>query len=232
MDKPLLSVVVPVYNESQTIEEILQRIDGVAIEKEIIVIDNCSTDATQAVLERIEKESRIKVLRVIYHSFNKGKGDSVREGINEAMGEYVVIQDADLEYDPKDYTKLIKPLLEKKADMSLGARFTYGHSGILLHRLGNRLLTGLLNVLFFSRLNDYATCYKMAPKGVFLNLGLNSNSFDIEVEIVCKALKNNLRISEVPIAYYPRSYGEGKKIRWYDGIQAVISIFKYRFIRI
>ena len=125
----------------------------------------------------------------------------------------------------------MKPLLENKADIVLGARFTRGQSGLMLHRLGNKFLTWFLNFLFASHLNDYATCYKMARRDVFLNLSLQAKSFDIEVEIVCRALKNRLRIVEVPIAYYPRSYAEGKKIRWLDGLHALASILRYRFIK-
>ncbi|MDD5155739.1 MAG: glycosyltransferase family 2 protein [Candidatus Omnitrophica bacterium] len=229
MSVPLLTIVVPVYNEVKTIGEILSKINSVNIDKEIIVVDNYSTDGTRDALQDILRGKVINNIKVIYHSYNKGKGTAVREGIREAGAELVVIQDADLEYDPAEYLKLIEPLRKDEADIVLGARFMQGHSGLVFHRLGNKFLTGLLNFLFASRINDYATCYKMARKSVFLSLGLKSTSFDIEVEIVCKALKKHLRISEVPIAYYPRSYSEGKKIRWIDGFQAIISILKYRF---
>ncbi|MFC1674347.1 glycosyltransferase family 2 protein [Candidatus Omnitrophota bacterium] len=225
---PLLSVVVPVYNEAGTIREILRKIAAVDIDKEIIVVDNCSTDGTQGILQDILKSRSIPGVRAIYHSYNKGKGESVKEGIHESRGDFVVIQDADLEYDPKEYLNLIKPLLDTQADLTLGARFTGGHRGLALHRLGNKFLTGLLNFLFTSRLNDYATCYKMSRRNTLLELGLRSGGFDIEAEIVCKALKKGLRIIEVPVSYYPRSYAEGKKIRWLDGLQAIISIIKYR----
>ncbi|MFC1804525.1 glycosyltransferase family 2 protein [Candidatus Omnitrophota bacterium] len=226
----LLSVVVPVYNEAGTIREILRKIARVDIDKEIIVVDNCSTDGTQGILQEILKGGEFSRIRAIYHSYNKGKGESVREGINESRGDFVVIQDADLEYDPKEYLNLIKPLLGVRADIVLGARFTSGHRGLALHRLGNKFLTGFLNFLFASRLNDYATCYKMSRRNTLLELGLSSSGFDIEVEIVCKALKKGLRIQEVPISYYPRSYSQGKKIRWLDGLKAIISIIKYRII--
>jgi len=221
---------VPVYNEATTIKEILGKINSIDIDKEIIVIDNYSTDKTRDVLQDILNKKEFTNIKVIYHSYNKGKGTSVREGIQEANGKLVVIQDADLEYDPKEYFNLMKPILEDKADIVLGARFTSGHNGLLAHRLGNKFLTGFLNLMFVSNLNDYATCYKLARRNTFINLGLQSTSFDIEVEIVSKALKNHLRIVEVPISYYPRSYAEGKKIRWIDGLQAIISILKYRFI--
>lgn len=228
---PLLSIIVPVYNEASTIKQILEKINLIDIDKEVIVIDNCSTDGTQNILQRILKDADTNNMKAIYHSYNKGKGTSVREGLRESSGEFVVIQDADLEYDPREYFNLMKPLLENKADIVLGARFTRGSSGLMLHRLGNKFLTGFLNFMFDSHLNDYATCYKMARKDVFMGLELKSTSFDIEVEIVCKALKRGLRISEVPISYYPRSYREGKKIRFFDALQAIMSVLKYRFIR-
>jgi glycosyltransferase involved in cell wall biosynthesis len=226
---PLLTIVVPVYNEVKTIREILSKINSVDIDKEIIVVDNYSTDGTRQVLQDLLKKKEINNIKAIYHSYNKGKGTAVREGIREASGEFVVIQDADLEYDPGEYSKLLSPLLEGQTDIVLGARFTVGHSGLALHRLGNKFLTRLLNALFGVNINDYATCYKMARKSVFLSLDLKSTSFDIEAEIVCKAVKHHLRIKEVPISYYPRSYSEGKKIRWLDGLHAIISILRYRF---
>jgi len=227
---PLLSVIIPVYNEAKTIVGILDKINSIDIDKEIIVVDNCSTDGTQSILQKILKNPEFHQIRVIYHSYNKGKGESVKEGIFLATGKYVVIQDADLEYDPKEYFKLLAPLSNNQADICMGARFTRGHSGLLMHQFGNKLLTGFLNLLFASRLNDYATCYKMAEKNTFLGLGIKSKGFDIEVEIVCKALKKRLRMTEIPISYYPRSYKEGKKIRWVDGIKAILSILKYRIL--
>ncbi len=227
---PILSVIVPVFNEEKTIREILDKINAVNFSKEIIVIDNCSTDNTQEILKVYLLEEQAANIRIIYHSVNKGKGTSIREGIDEASGDFIVIQDADLEYDPNEYINLLQPAKEKKADLVLGARFTKGSSGLLAHRIGNKLLTKFLNIMFGSRLNDYATCYKLAPKHIFKLLRLESPSFEIEVEIVCKALRKGLKITEVPISYYPRTYKEGKKIRWSDGMKAILSIIKYRFI--
>jgi len=222
---PLLSVIIPTYNEANTILKILEKIEALDLDKEIIIVDNSSTDGTQEILRTLQRPN----IKCVFHAQNLGKGTSVRDGITEAQGQYIVIQDADLEYDPQDYYALLKPLLEKKADMTLGARFTQGHQGLFAHRLGNKFLTWFLNILFGAHLNDYATCYKMAPKSVFEQLKLTSNNFEIEAEIVCNALKQKLRIVEVPISYYPRSYAEGKKIRWFDGIDALKSILKYRF---
>lgn len=226
---PLLSIIVPVYNEVKTIRDILTKISAVDIDKEIIVVDNYSTDGTQDVLQEILKRREFPAIKVIYHSYNKGKGASVREGIQEASGELVVIQDADLEYEPQEYPRLMQAILDDKADIVLGARFALGHSGLTVHRWGNKFLTGMVNFLFGVNLNDYATCYKMARKGTFLSLGLASNGFDIEVEIVSRAIRRRLRLIEVPINYYPRSYAEGKKIRWFDGLQAIAAILKYYF---
>ncbi len=225
----LLSVVVPVFNEEKTIQGILEKINAVPIDKEIVVVDDSSQDSTRRILQGLLKTSAFYGTKVVYHSYNKGKGESVREGIRHSTGEYVVIQDADLEYDPGEYGKLIKPLVDGVADMVLGARFVDGHSGLFIHRLGNKVLTGVMNLLFGSRLNDYATCYKMARRRVFDDLQLKSPGFEIDVEIVCKSLKRHLKILEVPVSYHPRSYAEGKKIRWFDGIRALSSIVKYRF---
>lgn len=226
---PLLSVIVPVYNEAGTVRQILEKINAVKIDKEIIVVDNCSTDNTRNILQNILKNMEFSNIKVIYNSYNKGKGESVRQGIYESRGDFLVIQDADLEYDPQDYLPLMQPILENRADIVLGARFALGHNGLAVHRWGNKFLTGLINFLFGVSLNDYATCYKMARKSTFINLGLKSNSFDIEVEIVSKAIKRKLRLVEVPVSYYPRSYAEGKKIRWFDGLQAIISVLTHRF---
>lgn len=220
-----LSVIIPVYNEKSTIEKILKKIEAVPIDKEIIIIDDCSSDGTSELISKIEREHPIKV---IHHKSNLGKGVSVRDGLDFSKAEYVVIQDADLEYDPSDYPRLLKPLLEKRADLVLGARFMEKHSGIFIHQLGNKFLTALINFLFGSRLNDYSTCYKMARRKTFCDLKINSKSFDLEAEIVCKALKRKFIIEQVPVSYYPRPYHEGKKIRWNDGVHAIIAIIGYR----
>lgn len=221
---PLLSVVIPVYNEKETIEKILEKINAVPLDKEIVIVDNYSTDGTRDILLKIKTDN----VKVIYHDQNLRKGTSVRVGIKAASGEIVIIQDADLEYDPNDYLKLIEPIQKNRADFVLGARFKKGYHGLIIHRLGNRFLTALINFLFGSHLNDYATCYKLAKKQIFIDLDLTSKSFDIEAEIVCKALRKKLRIAEVSVSYHPRSYDEGKKIRWLDGIQAITTILKYK----
>lgn len=222
---PLLSVIVPVYNEIRTIRQILERIDSVPVDKEVIVVNDGSCDGTDMVLNNIKYGN----LRVIHHSSNRGKGAAFLTGLSQAKGEFIIIQDADLEYEPGDYLKLIEAIRENNADIILGARFKMGYSGLFLHRLGNRLLTTLLNILFGIKINDCLTCYKLFRRDVINALNLHEQSFTIETEIVAKAAKRKLLIMEVPISYHPRSYREGKKIRCKDGIQAIKTIFKYRF---
>ncbi|MBM3249781.1 MAG: glycosyltransferase family 2 protein [Candidatus Omnitrophica bacterium] len=221
----LLSVIVPVFNEANTIRGILEKINSLNLDKEIIVVDDSSTDGTDKILREIKYDN----FKVIHHTSNRGKGAACLTGLVNASAEFVVIQDADLEYDPGDYLKLLEPLKEAKADLVLGARFSAGHQGLFIHRLGNRFLTGLLNLLFSSKLNDYATCYKLARREVWHGLNLKANGFDIDVEIVCNALKKGFRLLEVPVSYHPRTYREGKKIRWLDGLWAIYYMFKYRF---
>jgi len=222
---PLLSVIVPVYNEAKTIRHILEKIGSVDIDKEIIVIDDGSNDGTENILKDIQCNS----LKVIHHGSNKGKGSALLTGLSYVKGDFVVIQDADLEYDPNDYLKLMEAMKQHNADMVLGARFKKGYHGLFIHRFGNRLLTGLLNFLFDLKLNDCFTCYKLFRKDTIKMLNLKEQSFTIETEIVAKAAKKGLRIVEVPIAYSPRPYSQGKKIRCKDGIRALKSIIKYRF---
>jgi len=222
---PLLSVIVPVDNEAKTIRQILEKINSVDIDKEIIVVDDGSCDGTEKILRDIKYNN----LKIIYHSSNRGKGAAFLTGLFHAQGDFVIIQDADLEYEPNDYLKLIKALKENNADIVLGARFKKGYHGLFIHRFGNRLLTGLLNLLFDLKLNDCFTCYKLFRRDTINKLNLHEQSFTIETEIVAKAVKKGLRILEVPVSYHPRTYSEGKKIRCKDGIRAIRSIIKYRF---
>jgi len=221
---PLLSVIVPVYNEAKTIKQIIEKIRAVDIDKEIIVIDNCSTDGTSKILNEMYYDN----MKVIYHCTNRGKGASCITGITNATGEYIVIQDADLEYDPNDYHSLLAAIKESGADMVLGARFFKGYRGLLMHVAGNKFLTSMVNLLYGSNLNDYATCYKFASRKTFNSLKLKSTGFDIEVEIICKALIKKLKIKETHVSYSPRPYKEGKKIRVNDAFWAIVSMSKYR----
>ncbi|MFA4992777.1 MAG: glycosyltransferase family 2 protein [Candidatus Omnitrophota bacterium] len=224
---PLLSVIVPVYNEAKTIKQIIEKIHSVDIDKEIIVIDNCSTDGTQKILRELHYDNLI----IIYHSSNRGKGASFLTGLDNAKGEYIVVQDADLEYDPGDYLRLFEVIKSGGYDMVSGARFFEGHQGLLMHVAGNKFLTFILNSLYGGKLNDCATCYKLARREVYNSFALEKTGFDIDFEIICKALRKKLRIKELQVSYHPRSYKEGKKIRVNDAFWAILTMFKYRFWR-
>lgn len=222
---PLLSVIVPVYNEAKTIRQILDKVNSVPIDKEIVIVNDGSCDGTDKILRDIHFDN----LKVIHHTSNRGKGSAVLTGLSHASGEFVIIQDADLEYDPNEYPRLMKEAQSDNVDLVLGARFTKGYHGLLIPRLGNRFLTQLMNLLFGCRLNDFLTCYKVLRRDTLMALELESRNFNIETEIVAKALKHKFKIKEVAISYNPRNYAEGKKIRWLDGVKAVLKIFKYRF---
>lgn len=204
---PILSVVVPVYNESRTIKQILEKIDSVNIDKEIIIVDDGSTDGTEKVLKDLHSNN----MKIIYHSTNRGKGAAFLTGLANASGEFIIIQDADLEYEPQEYLKLFEAIKDDKADLVLGARFTKGHTGLFMHRQGNKFLTGFFNLLFGTKINDYLTCYKLFRRDVANALELKSLGFDIDAEIVAKFCRKGLRIAEVPASYCPRNYSEGKK---------------------
>jgi len=226
-----LSVIMPVYNEKATIREILNRVRAVDVgmEKEIIVVDDGSTDGTRDILREEEAKGDI---RVIYHEANKGKGAAVRTGIQHAQGDIILIQDADLEYDPREYPKLLEPILEGRASVVYGSRFLGGPRKAMLfwHAVGNKLLTFVTNILFDSILSDMETCYKVFKADLIKSIPLHSNRFEIEPEITAKVLKRGYRIYEVPISYTGREYHEGKKISWKDGITALWTLLKYRFV--
>ena len=224
---PILSVIVPVYNEVKTVRDILQKIESVPIDKEIVVVDDGSIDGTDKLLRNLQYPG----LKVIHHTNNRGKGAAVLTGLANATGEYLIIQDADLEYDPAEYLRLLECARSGNADLVMGARFTKGYHGLFIPIWGNRFLTGLLNLLFGTRFNDYLTCYKLLRRDILNSLALESTGFSIDTEIVAKMLKAKMRIKEVPISYSPRSYAQGKKIRIMDGIRHIGSILRYRFGR-
>jgi len=225
---PELSVIMPVYNERATIEEILQRVQAVEIDKEIVVVDDCSTDGTREYLQSLPPSSD---LRLILHERNQGKGAAIRTGIRQATGTYVVFQDADLEYDPQDYLQLIKPLRQGKADVVYGSRFLGVHRVLLfLNYVANKMLTFLTNALYNCNLTDMETCYKMFRREIIQGIRIRSNKFDLEPEITAKVLKRKCRVFEVPISYAGRDYCEGKKITWFDGVMAFWTLIKYRFM--
>ena len=221
---PLLSILMPVYNEAKTIKQVLEKINSVNIDKEIIIVDDGSTDGSEKLMREIRQDN----VKIIFHSSNRGKGAAVLTALENATGEFIILQDADLEYDPQDYIKLMEAMRNDGADIVLGVRFTKGYSGLLITKLGNRVVTSLVNILFGARLNDFLTCYKLLRRDFFNGLKLESQGFDIEAEIIAKILKRKLRIKQVPISYHPRDYRQGKKIRWLDGIRVVITIAKFR----
>ena len=224
-----LSVIMPVYNEVATIHTILERVRATPIEKEIIVVDDGSTDGTRDVLrdEMTEKETR-----VLFHAHNRGKGAAVRTGISEATGDIILIQDADLEYDPRDYPALLAPIEEGRAKVVYGSRFLGGPRKAMLfwHAVGNKLLTLVTNVLYDSILSDMETCYKVFSSDVLKSLPLRAERFELEPELTAKVLKRGYRIYEVPISYTGREFEEGKKITWRDGFKALWTLVKYRFV--
>ncbi len=220
-----LSIIMPVYNEKSTLLEIIERVEQVPIEKELIIVDDGSTDGSSEILRSLSP-GRAKV---IFHEVNRGKGAAVRRALGEVTGDVVVIQDADLEYDPQDIPRLLKPILAGKADVVYGSRFTGEHKNMFFwHWVGNRLLTLVTNILFDTTLSDMETCYKMFKRKVIEGIKLNSNGFEFEVEITAKILKRGYRIYEVPISYAGREYHEGKKITWRDGVKAIWYLLRYR----
>jgi glycosyltransferase involved in cell wall biosynthesis len=225
-----LSVVVPVFNERNTVVEVLRRMRSVelpdGVEREIIVVDDGSSDGTRDVLKQLGDST----VRVVMHERNQGKGAAVRTGFTHATGEYILIQDADLEYDPEDWPKLLNPVLRGRARVVYGSRFTGERRNMmLLHWIGNRFLSMTTNVLFNTTLSDMETCYKLLERDLVDSLHLQSNKFDIEAEISAKVLKRGIRIYEVPISFSGREFHEGKKITWRDGFAALYTLVKYRF---
>ncbi len=223
-----LSVIMPVYNEKDTILEILRRVQEVEIDKDIIIVDNCSTDGTREILQALEAEN----VTVVLQPRNMFKGTSVRTGIERASGDFTVVQDADLEYDPQDYHKLLATAEAEEADAVFGTRFAGAEAaaGPALHSFGRNRLNDLFRLLYRSKLTDVATCYKLVRTPVLKSLTLRGASFDLDYEIAAKLAKHGARMAEVPIKYTPRTAEEGKKLRWSDGFSAVWCLLKYRFV--
>jgi glycosyltransferase involved in cell wall biosynthesis len=238
----------PVYNERATLEEIVRRVravdltinpdgsnqmlDGpITLEREIVIIDDGSTDGTRDILSAWKAEQPAD-MQIIYHEVNGGKGAALRTGFTHATGDVVIVQDADLEYDPRDYVKVLLPLLEGRTPVVYGSRFMGGTRSAmsLTHTLGNKFLTVLTNVLYGTSLTDMETCYKCFRRDVIVDVELRSRRFEIEPEITAKVLKRGYTIFEVPISYNGREFHEGKKITWRDGFVAVRTLIKYRFV--
>ena len=225
-----LSIVIPCFNELATIDDIIDAVNAAPYsDKEIIIVDDCSTDGTRDKLEKIIEPSG-RVSRVLYHSTNQGKGAALRTGIAAATGDVVIIQDADMEYDPNEYPRLVEPIVNNRADVVFGSRFLGGDAHRVLyfwHRVGNGFLTLLSNMFTNLNLTDMETCYKVFRREIIQSIRIEENRFGFEPEITAKVAKLNCRIYEVGISYYGRTYDEGKKIGWRDGVRAIYCIVKY-----
>jgi glycosyltransferase involved in cell wall biosynthesis len=225
-----LSVIVPVFNERNTVAEIVRRMRSVElpVEREIVIVDDGSDDGTRDVLTQL----RDSTVRVVAHGANRGKGAAIRTGLENVSGDVVLVQDADLEYDPEDWPKLLAPVLKGRARVVYGSRFTGERRNMLfMHWVGNRFLSFVTNVLYNSTLSDMETCYKLFERDVLDGMQLQAERFDFEPEFTAKVLRRGIRIYEVPISYAGRELYEGKKITWRDGVTALWTLVKYRFVK-
>ncbi|MCA9308104.1 glycosyltransferase family 2 protein [candidate division WWE3 bacterium] len=222
-----LSVIIPVYNEAKTLLQILQKVEAVEVSKEIILVDDGSTDGSVDILKKLDSENR--GYKIVFKSVNSGKGASLKEGFKVSTGDYVIVQDADLEYDPQDY-KLLLAQIETGEKVVYGSRFYGDYKDMTtLHYVGNKFLTLLTNILYGQSLSDMETCYKLIPGDFARSITIKSQRFNFEPEITAKILKAGYHIKEVPITYKGRTHSEGKKITWRDGISAVTTLIKFRF---
>ena len=224
-----LSVIIPVYNESKSIEEILRRVQATDLANEIVVVDDGSVDGTRDLLKKLDGKKHV---RVIMHDKNQGKGAAVRTGLDAATGDVLLIQDADLEYDPRDYPLLLKPIEEGLADVVYGSRFLGGSHRVTMfwHQVANQLLTLMTNILYNTILTDMETGYKVFRRKVIEGMTIKAKRFNFEPEFTAKILKRHYRIFEVAISFNPRDYSEGKKIKLHDAFEAVWALLKYRFV--
>jgi glycosyltransferase involved in cell wall biosynthesis len=229
-----LSILIPVFNESKTLREIIARIEKVDfgdIRKEIIIIDDGSTDGSREIIKKLSR----KYVK-IFQPRNQGKGAALKAGINAAKGDFIIFQDADLEYDPKDYIKLLQPILANNAEITFGSRFVnqkfviFGKNKIIhpSHFIGNKFLTFAFNFLYGTELTDVEPCYKMFKSNILKNMNVASNGFEYDIELMCRLVKKGHKIIQIPIRYNPRGFHEGKKIKWRDGIKAFLIMLEYR----
>lgn len=230
-----ISILIPVYNEATFLHKILEKVAAVdfcGLEQEVILVDDGSTDGTREVMKAMEESADNQYI-IKYHSKNMGKGAALRTALNYATGDIVAIQDADLEYDPKDYPELIQLILEDRADVVYGTRLASGkpvRAFNVLHYFGNKFLTFVTNILYNTTLTDMETCYKAFRADVIKSIHIRSNRFDFEPEITAKVLKRGYHLYEAPISYFGRDFNEGKKISWKDGIWAILALVKFRFM--
>lgn len=224
-----LSIVISAFNEKSTIQEIINQVKNIAINKQIIVVDDCSTDGTREILKNYSQNEDFIIL---FHEKNKGKGSAIRTALPYVKGEAVVIQDADLEYEPEDLLNLLKPILENRVEVVYGSRLLNPNNekSYLRYFLGGRFLTLLANLLYDANITDESTCYKMFKTEVLKSLDLKSNRFGFCPEVTAKIRKKGIPIFEVPIRYTPRKIKQGKKIRWKDGLEAIWTLIKYRLV--
>jgi dolichol-phosphate mannosyltransferase len=229
--RPCLSVIVPLYNERRNLAEILARVRAAGVDKEILMVDDASTDGTAELL-RAEVDGKVDGVRVFYHARNLGKGSAIRTALPHARGEYTIIQDGDLEYDPQDYDAIVDAFDREKVDVVYGSRFLRGWPPMkFANRLVNRLLAWMVRILFGAPMTDEATCYKAFRTEVIQALPLTCTRFEFCPEVTAKLLRRGYRIAEVPIRYEARSIAQGKKIRWTDGVAAIWTLLKFRFVR-
>ena len=224
-----LSVVIPVFNEVKTIKEIIGKVQAVDIDKEIIIVDDGSTDGTKKVLQELKSDN----IKVFFHEKNSGKGRALKTGFKQAKGDVVIVQDADLEYDPYEYKALLDPIIKHDADVVYGSRLSGGRTVrayMFWHKVGNAVVTFFTNFLYNTTITDMETGYKVFKREVVDNLDIRSRDFTVEAEITAKVFKKRYIVYEVPISYYGRSYAEGKKIRWYHAVSAIWALIKYKFM--